>query len=716
MSSTDPYIVLTAGNTCIVLDCEIGRRPNMLYWGPTLNSVDGEMLKRMTTRQHAHGGADAELASSLLNETGSGLSGLSGFSAHRAGQGWASLFATQAVERDSEHAVRIICHDATTNVWAMHFMRLDPDSHVMTCQTQIVNDGDADLSIDWCASASLPLDPRTIRLFGFTGRWADEFRCEEVPYFQGSYVRENKTGRTSHDNFPGLLAAHPGTTESNGACYGFHLGWSGNNRVRADRLSDGRSFVQLGEYFYPGEMVLEPGEVYRTPRLYAAFTTEGFSALSRKFHTHLRKTVMDGRISGKPRPIHYNTWEAVYFHHDQDTLFALAEKAAELGAERFVLDDGWFAGRRNDAAGLGDWWPANDIYPDGLRPLATHVNRLGMEFGLWFEPEMVNPDSDLFRSHPDWVLRAEGVEQVPFRNQYVLDLTRKEVTDYLFDRMHTILSEQPVTYIKWDMNRDIHHPGSRGRPAINRQTRAVYALIERLRAAHPHLEIESCSSGGGRADYGVLRRTDRVWTSDSNDALDRQRIQRGASHFFPLEIMGAHVGPARCHITGRHLSMALRVATAFFGHMGMELNLFDESLEDLECLKAGIALHKTHRTLLHTGDFFRLDTPDHVNAIGVVATDRREALFSWCNLTSHRETLPGRIFFVGLCPDMIYRLRVIWPLSAVSRTSPSILDALELARAGKAIPGDALMQMGVQLPLLYPETCLIFHLEEERGH
>jgi len=372
---------------------------------------------------------------------------------------------------------------------------------------------------------------------------------------------------------------------------------------------------------------------------------------------------MDGRIKRKVRPIHYNTWEAVYFDHDHDKLFALADKAAAVGAERFILDDGWFGSRRNDKAGLGDWWPSKDVYPDGLGPLVDHVTGLGMEFGLWFEPEMVNPDSELYRNHPDWILHAEGVEQVPFRSQFVLDLTRAEVCDYLFDHMHKLLSEHDISYVKWDMNRDVHHPGSRGRPAINQQTRALYKLIERLREHHPDLEIESCSSGGARADYGILRRTDRIWTSDSNDALDRQRIQRGASHFFPLEIVGAHVGPETCHITGRRLSMQMRVATAIFGHMGMELNLLEEREADIEILKAGLALHKQYRTLIHSGDYQRLDTAAHINAIGVVAEDKSEALFSWCNLTGHRETVPGRVFFTGLDKSKRYRTRIIWPQS-----------------------------------------------------
>ncbi len=713
ITTNDAHIALTAGNTSLVLECAIGSRPQILYWGSRLAETSPELLKLMTTRQHAMGGADTEVASSLLNETGSGISGLSGFAAHRSGTEWATLFTVQSVEQPSHNNIKIICLDQATSVRAIHEIGFNSDSNLMTYQTTIINEGRDDLSIDWCAAASLPLDPRATRLFGFTGRWADEFGVEEIPAFLGSYVRENKNGRTSHDNFPGLIATTEETVEKSGAGFGFHLGWSGNSRVRVDRLSDGRAFMQMGEYFYPGEMTLSPGDSYTSPTLYAGFTTRGLSALSRKFHRHLRHSLLDKRIKNKARPVHYNTWEAVYFNHDQDKLLKLADKAAAVGAERFVLDDGWFGGRRSDKAGLGDWWVSKEVYPNGLDPLIKRVTDLGMQFGIWFEPEMVNPDSDLFRQHPDWILKAEGVEQVPFRGQYVLDLTRPEVTQYLYEAINNILTRYNVSYIKWDMNRDVHHPGSQGRPAISRQTRELYKLLERFRTEYPHLEIESCSSGGARADYGIIRYTDRIWTSDSNDALDRQRIQRGASHFFPLEIMGTHVGPKVCHITGRQISMEMRVATAFFGHMGMELNLLKETPKDLETLKAGIALHKQYRTLLHSGDFVRLDTPVHVNAVGVVSVDKCEAVFSWANMKGHRETLPGRLFFTELDSSKKYRVQIIWPAPVSSRSSPSILEAADLGGKGIILPGEALMQMGLQVPLMNPETCLIYALKAE---
>lgn len=710
MTDQTGFVTLHAGGTSLVLACAPGARPRILYWGAKLALSSPECLDGMTTRQHAPGNADIDTRDSLLNETGTGMEGGPGFLAHRQGADWASLFYVTEVHRPGANAVEIVCEDQIANIRATHSISLDPDSEVLTCQSEIENLGDTDLAIEACAAMCLPIDPRASQMFGFTGRWANEFQLQPVAPFTGSYLRENKKGRTSHDSFPGILVGAETAREQSGACFAFHLGWSGNHRVRLDRLSDGRAFVHMGELFFPGELSLAPGAKYRTPCLYAGYSGNGYSALSRQFHRHLTRSLMDDRIARKPRPIHYNTWEAVYFDHDHDTLFRLADKAAEVGAERFILDDGWFGARRNDKAGLGDWWVSEDVYPDGLGPLIDYVTKLGMEFGLWFEPEMVNPDSDLFRQHPDWILQAEGVEQVPFRQQYVLDLSRREVSDYLFDHMHKLLSAHAISYVKWDMNRDVHHPGSQGRPAIHKQTQALYALIDRLRAAHPDLEIESCSSGGARCDYEILRRTDRIWTSDSNDALDRQRIQRGASYFFPLQVMGAHVGPAKCHITGRRLSMNLRVATALFGHMGMELNLLEEDPASLDVLKAGLALHKQHRSFIHGGAFHRLDTPEHVNAVGVVAKDQSEALFSWCNLTGHVQTLPGRMFLPGLDPSRSYRTKIVWPSPVHSVSKPSIIEALDLGGDGAVLPGDALAHMGLQIPLLHPETCLIFHL------
>lgn len=706
---TSNFVRLSSAKTEIIIDAQIGKRPHILYWGETLDAANPEELGLLSVRQWTIGGTAEDVASSLSNELGAGLPGPSGFIAHRRGEDWAAIFRTKSVNAISDHAVEILCEDDNTELEALYRISVDPGSHLIESSTEIKNLTDEPLTISWCSALCIPIDRRLTRLMGFTGRWAGEFVAQEIPAFRGSYVRENKSGRTSHDNFPGLIAMAKYTHEKSGPAAGFHLGWSGNNMVRADRHSDGRAFVQMGELFFPNEIELGICASYQTPTIYAAWSQEGLNGLSRQFHDHLLHKVMDGRLHRKARPVHYNTWEAVYFDHSTEKLKTLAEAAAKVGAERFILDDGWFGGRRHENAGLGDWDVSKEVYPDGLKPLIDHVHILGMEFGIWFEPEMVNPDSDLFRAHPDWILEARGVEQVPFRGQYTLDLTRSEVSDYLFEKMSTIIEEYGVSYVKWDMNRDIHHPGSAGRGAIHKQTHAVYALMQRLRDAHPTLEIESCASGGARTDYGVLRHTDRIWTSDNNDAACRQRIQRGASYFFPLSVMGAHVGPKNCHITKRVFSMEYRAATAFFGHMGMELNLLEEDPADLEILAKAIALHKEHRELLHSGDFYRLDSSDYLNVVGVVSKDKSEAVFSCAKTQGHEATLPGRFRFAGLRRDARYRMRLIWPEANPSVTSPSIIEAADLLGEGITVSGDALLGHGVQLPLMYPDSCLIYH-------
>ncbi|MEP3226827.1 MAG: alpha-galactosidase [Parasphingorhabdus sp.] len=697
--------------TEVVIGATPGQRPYILYWGPTLSNSSAEELHMMAVRQQAHGGPEIDIPPTLSNELATGVSGPPGFIAHRSGIDWTAIFTVHTVEKLSDHQVRIICEDSNTALRATYDIAIDPANHVLMAKSSITNIGEKAMTIDWCAALCMPIDERLTKLMSFAGRWAMEFQKQETSAFQGSYVRENKSGRTSHDNFPGLIALADSTSENHGRAAGFHLGWSGNNRVRADRHSDGRISVQMGELFYPGEMELSANETYESPILYAAQTDKGLNHLSAQFHRCLTETVMDGRVNKKPRLVHYNTWEAIYFDHSEEKFLQLAEKAAAVGAERFVLDDGWFGARRNDKAGLGDWWVSKEIYPNGLEPLAAKIRSLGMEFGIWFEPEMVNPDSDLYRAHPDWILEAEGVEQVPFRHQYTLDLTKSEVSEYLYGKISKIVQDLGIAYIKWDMNREIHHPGSAGRGAIHRQTKAVYALIERLRKAHSDLEIESCSSGGARTDFGILGRTDRVWLSDSNDALDRQDIQRGASHFFPLKILGSHVGPKVCHITKRTLSMEFRAATAIFGHMGLELNLLEETPDDIATLKKAIALYKEHRDLLHSGNFVRLETPDYLNVIGVIAKDQSEAIINCVKLVGHKSTLPSRIFIEGLDPAKRYRTTILWPMQDFAITHPSIIDIADLCGEGSDFSGEALAVQGLQLPLTYPETSIIFKFQ-----
>jgi alpha-galactosidase len=631
--------------------------------------------------------------------------GSPGVQMHRSGRQWAIYAKTKSVNLvDNQLTIISQCHGA--EIQLTHCLALHASTDVLTATTAITNIGSSALWLDRCDAPCIPLPMRYNKILGFTGRWANEFQQVSIDRFPGAYVRENRSGRTSHDSFPGVVVHTEDTNESSGSAYGLHLGWSGNHQLRIEEQHTGQAYAQLGELFFPGEMSLEPGEKYCSPTLYGTSTAHGFSAISESFHGYVRASLTDKRVRNKVRPVHFNTWEAVYFDLSYDRLCELADVAAEVGAERFVLDDGWFKNRKSDKAGLGDWFVDNTVFEDGLGPLIDHVKAKNMEFGLWVEPEMVNPDSDLYRAHSDWVLNADPAPLILSRNQLVLDLTRTEVQTYLFERLDALLTEYSISYLKWDMNRAVYQPNNQGGRAVGHyQTNALYTLLGRLRAAHPAVEIESCSSGGGRADFGILGFTDRIWTSDSNDALDRLRIQKGFSMFFPAEVMGAHIGPGVCHITGRILSMETRAGVAMFGHMGIEANLLEMDDDQTETLKAGVALHKKHRQLIHSGNLVRLNTQSNENGFGIIAQDGGEALFSYTQLDSLSHSVGGRLQFIGLDSNCLYQVSIVWPQEPKSY-STSILDVIN----GSVISGEALTKAGIQLPIMHPASLLVFHL------
>lgn len=704
------HIRFDSGGMTLIVACAANAPPHILYWGKQLTQAVGvDQIRDLTFRQHAWGSEDKPIVPSLAMEPGVGFMGLTGLSAHRDGKDWGSRFCVISADRTGSVA-NIKCRDAVANLSLEYSIDCDPITGVLEFASTLRNDGTSTLSLNDMATACLPIQAEMTDIIGFSGRWADEFRRERLNRFSGTYLRENRRGRTSHDSFPAVILCSPDTQEQCGEAFGLHLAWSGNHRIRVDTVSDGSVYASLGALLFPGEIQLAVGESYSSPPIVAAYSGDGFSLLSRKFHSHVREKLLRPVVRNRPRPVHYNCWEAVYFDHDLDQLKEMASKAAEIGVERFVLDDGWFGSRRNDKSGLGDWTVSRQVYPDGLKPLIDHVTDLGMEMGIWFEPEMVNPDSDLYRAHPDWILQVEGSEQVQFRHQYALDISRADVADYLFERIDAILRDHNIGYVKWDMNRDLNHPGGQdGAPHAFAQVKALYDLIDRIRDAHPNVEIESCASGGGRADMGILAHTDRIWTSDSNDALDRQSIQAGASYFLPLEVLGAHVGPRRCHITGRTLSMNMRAATALMGHMGLELNLLTEPQHELAQLKSALALYKRHRSLLHSGDLYRLDIAAPYNVMGVVAADKSEALYSIACLEGHRATRPPTVHFDGLDEGADYRIQLVWPEEWQSLSSPSVVDAMQL-REGNTLSGESLAKVGMQLPIGFPETVILIYL------
>ncbi|HWA62275.1 MAG TPA: alpha-galactosidase [Caulobacteraceae bacterium] len=695
------------GETLVFLVPHSGA-PRLAYWGPALPASPDPlpMLGTLADRGVPGGGLDEGEQLTWLPEAGQGFTGHPGLLAHRHGHELVTRFTVRGVAVEGGTATVTLGDDLAAADLVLT-LALDAATGVLTSRARLTNRGEA-LTVDWLAAGALESPHAELMLFD--GRWAREFIPQRQALATGLVIKENRTGRTSHHAPPVMAAGEPGFGELSGEVFLAHLAWSGDHRLFAERLRDGRVQLQAGELLHPGEIVLEKGEAYETPALHIARSAAGLNGLSDRLHPFVRDTVLAGRLKSRPRPVHYNSWEAIYFDHDLATLKGLADLAASVGVERFVLDDGWFRHRPDDRSGLGDWTPDPAKYPDGLGPLVEHVRGLGMDFGLWVEPEMANLDSDLLRAHPDWVLGQPGRTQPLGRGQYVLDLTRAEVAENIFRQVDALLRTWPIGYLKWDMNRDLTHAVSGGRAATHRQTLAVYELIDRLRAAHPDVEIESCSSGGGRADYGILARTDRVWTSDCNDPLERQAIQRGFSLLFPPEVMGAHVGPRRSHTTARTASLALRALTAVFGHMGVEADLRDFTDAERAQLAEAIAFYKAHRGWMHAGRTIRLTHPDPGLVATALAGDGR-MLVSAAQVETPRTAGLAPLRLAGLDPAARWRVqRVMAPRGGAMRRPP----ALARGEAGVAT-GALLAQAGLPLPALRAGEIAVYLLEQEGG-
>lgn len=684
--------------------------PTILHWGAPLGGSLPPRVAFGDSRGRAvvPGGLDAEAPLSVVPEHGSGFPGRPGLLGHRrGGTHWSPRF-----EPDGADAVEVVHHadggrlvaraiDEVASLVLVTTIELD---HVLRVWIELTNLADTRYLLDGL-TVTLPLPDQAGELLSFEGRWARELGERRVAWTHGSWTAENRSGRTSHEHPPLLFAGTIGFGEWHGEVWGVHLAWSGNHVMLAERLPDGRRYAQLGELVHPGELALEPGETYRTPDVVAVHSTSGLTPATWGFHRHLRGLPSH---PATPRPVIVNTWEAVYFDHDPERLGRLASLAAEVGAERFVLDDGWFGGRRDDSRGLGDWWVSPEAHPDGLGPLIDHVRALGMELGIWVEPEMVNPDSELARAHPDWALTTDGYDPVLGRNQLVLDLTIPEAFTEIHDRLDALLSDHDIAFVKWDMNRP-HVQGSLtgGAAGSHAQTLAVHRLLDALRARHPGVEFETCASGGGRVDAAILRRVERVWTSDCNDPLERQRIQRAASMLLPPEVMGCHIGPPRAHTTGRRHRLAFRAVTALFGHLGIEWDLTTVDQRDLDALAAVVALHRAHRRLLHGGDAVRFDVEPPLLAHGVYGSDRSEALVCVAQLDTAPWLVPPRVRLPGLAADTVYHVRHV-PLPGErwgsARHQPSWLAE------GIDLTGRHLGAVGIQPPVLDPESAVLFHL------
>lgn len=695
---------LRAGGVSVLIDTSSGA-PQILSWGPDLGDLSADRdLELITTPPVGHSDFDMPITPGIWRESARGFLGQPALNGHRSGKHWSPLFTLDSASRTSNSAT-FIGVDVAAQLSVTWELTLTP-SGVLIISQSVTNTGTSDYTVD-SLTTWLPLPDHATEVLDFTGRWCKERNAQRQTIATGTWSREVREGRTGHDSTIVEIALTPTTSFRQGEAWSIGLMWSGNNRHVVEHLPSGRASIGAGEILLPGEMVLAPGATYSAPPLAATYSDSGIDGLSARYYEWLRSRPQHPTNS-RPRPLTLNVWEAVYMDHDLGKLKQLADVAAEVGVERFVLDDGWFHLRRNDFAGLGDWWVDPEVWPEGLDPLIEYVNSLGMEFGLWFEGEMVNPDSDLFRQHPEWVFSVDGRMPPEWRHQQVLDIGHPEAYAYLRDQIHAILSRYNISYIKWDHNRVIVDGDHLGSAGVHRQTEAIYRLFDELRELHPGLEIESCASGGGRIDLGMAQHSQRFWTSDCNEALERIAIQRGTAVAIPPELLGTHIGPTHSHTTGRTHSVAFRASSALWGHAGIEWDITQTTPEEREQLAGWATFYKENRELLHSGRPVNIDHSDDAAVIhGVVSLDKSSAIFVYSQLTPSRFSKPDRIVLSGLDPDALYEVREVRPAGPPDFQQiapPPWLD-------GIVASGRVLHTIGLQTPVIRPENALIITLD-----
>ena len=715
MTETTRLFHLLAGGVSVVIDARGAGVPRIVHWGAALNDVSAAGLDQLVNAarpQIVSNSIDVLVPLGVLPEQSTGWAGTPGIAGHRDGAHFTLALTLQQAEvtispdaRFADRRFTATLTDPAAGVAVDLVIELS-ESGVLRTRAAVTGTGEGRYTLDGLQLA-LPVPLHAQEILDFTGRHVRESSAQRHDFTFGTHVNEGRRGRTGHDASLLYAVGAAGFGFQTGEVWGVQVAWSGNHRSYAERMPNGRGVIGGGELLLPGEIRLGDGDTYTSPWLYASYG-DGLDDLSARFHGFVR-----GRVGypSSPRPVVLNTWEAVYFDQDLDTLLALADRAAEVGVERFVLDDGWFHGRRDKSAGLGDWRIDESVWPQGLDPLVNRVRELGMQFGLWFEPEMINPDSDAARQNPDWIMSPGHRLPPTARFQQVLDLANPQAFAHVLDSMSALVARYDIDFIKWDHNRDLvdaGHPGA-GVAGVHDQTLAFYRLVDTLRDRFPRLEIEACSSGGARADLEVLERSDRIWASDCIDALERQRIERWTGLTVPPELIGSHVGAATAHSTKRVHDISFRAGTALFGSFGIEQNLSLAGDDEIAQLTRWIALYKTMREWMHRGTVVRGDHPDPSYWLrGVVSHDRDQALYSFVAMATSVQNPPGMVRLPGLDPDRVYRVAPLSPGESIltfnHHAGPAWwVDGIELS-------GHTLARVGLQAPALAPEHLALVHV------
>lgn len=703
MPELPPYLQLTAGCTSLLLRI-VAARAEVLHWGAALGDrlPDPDAL----TGPRPGSSFDAVVPQLLVPEAAAGWLGSPGMRLSRHGAEIHPALAIDRIEQEGRARATIRQQDAASGIELETELRMEDDG-LLRVRHLLRNTETSPLDVHQLF-VTLPLPDRASELLDTTGRWCREAQPQRHPVTFGRWGRPTRHGRTGHDAPLVFAVGTPGFGFRSGEVWNIHLAWSGNAEHYVEKLPSGVFAAGAGELLEQGDVVLGHGEVYASPWLFASYSTEGLDGNTAQFHAWDRRT----HGTTPPRPVTLNSWEAVYMAHDLDALTALAEAGARVGVERFVLDDGWFLGRRDDTAGLGDWEADPAVWPDGLGPFIERVHGLGLQFGLWIEPEMVNPDSELARAHPEWISRLGPSVPLGWRNQQLLDLTDAGAWEHVHGLLDRLLTDHAIDYLKWDDNRDSTEVGHGGVPRSHAQVLATYRLIDSLRGRHPSVEIENCSSGGGRIDLGLTGRTDRTWVSDTNDPVERIPIQRWAGHLLPPERIGSHIGAPRAHTTGRVTDLGFRIGAAWMQHLGIEWDIRGIGGEDERALAEAIRLHKEHRWLLHSGRTVRGQGPDDDHVLqGIVAADGSAAVYQYAALRTAVSDRPAPVQLPGLVPDADYR---VTPLLDDGRTGGDVVPPSWLG-TGVTATGAFLGSVGLHMPLLLPQTLITILAERSDG-
>ncbi|GGO08275.1 alpha-galactosidase [Saccharibacillus kuerlensis] len=728
-SKTQTFHLQSAASSYIIQLVE-SAHPAHLYWGPKLSqelfdkrihSIERASfspnlspeamhvsLDTLPQEYPAYGSGDfREPAFEARYADGSTVSRLA-YKRHKIISGKPELEGLPAtyVENDAEaDTLQIHLRDELTGLRAELSYTVFHEIDAITRSVRFINEGQDVIALGRALSASVDFNHSEFDMLQLSGSWIRERHIHRRELVPGIQRIDSKRGASSHSQNPFIALLERNAGEDHGEVYGFSLVYSGSFLGQAEVEPFGTTRVQLGLQPFDFEWRLEAGEHFQTPEAVMVRSSEGLGGMSRTYHKLYRTRLIRGQFRDKARPVLVNNWEATYFDFNAGKIKEIAAAGQELGIELFVLDDGWFGKRDDDKTSLGDWFEDKRKLPEGLAQLVNEITETGMQFGLWFEPEMVSPDSELYRAHPDWCLHVPNRSRTEARRQLILDLSRADVCDYIVDSVSKVLESAPITYVKWDMNRNMTEIGSellgseRQRETAHRYMLGLYSVLERIVTRFPHVLFESCSGGGGRFDPGMLHYMPQTWTSDDSDAVERLKIQYGTSMVYPASSMGAHVSAVPNHQVGRMTPLEMRGHVAMSGNFGYELDLTKFTEEEKTEVKAQVQQYKELRDLIQFGEFYRIKSPFEGNdtAWTYVSEDRSQAFAAYFQVLSEPYAPLRRLKLKGLDPNKRY----------------TVEGRVGVGESGAVYGGDELMYMGLSLPMLHGDFQSVLYVIKE---